>query len=87
MFSSVLSAAILGMEILPVRVEADVSDGLPSFSMVGYVSSQVKEAQDRVRTALRNSKIALPPKKITVNLAPADVRKEGAGFDLSLIHI
>ena len=82
MFSSVLSAAILGMEILPVRVEADVSDGLPSFSMVGYVSSQVKEAQDRVRTALRNSKIALPPKKITVNLAPADVRKEGAGFDL-----
>ena len=82
MFSSVLSAAILGMEVLTVRVEADVSDGLPSFSMVGYVSSQVREAQDRVKTALRNIKIALPPKKITVNLAPADIRKEGAGFDL-----
>lgn len=82
MFSSILSAAIQGMEVCPVRVEADVSDGLPSFAMVGYVSSQVKEAQDRVRTALRNIEIALPPKKITVNLAPADIRKEGAGFDL-----
>lgn len=82
MFSSVLSAAILGMEVCPVRVEADVNDGLPSFSMVGYVSSQVKEAQDRVRTALRNMQIALPPRKIVVNLAPADIRKEGAGFDL-----
>lgn len=82
MFSSVLSAAILGMEVCPVRVEADVNDGLPSFSMVGYVSSQVREAQDRVRTALRNMQIALPPRKIVVNLAPADIRKEGAGFDL-----
>lgn len=82
MFSSILSAAIQGMEVCPIRVEADVSDGLPSFAMVGYVSSQVKEAQDRVRTALRNIEIALPPKKITVNLAPADIRKEGAGFDL-----
>ncbi len=82
MFSSVLSTAITGIDVCPVRVEADVSDGLPSFSMVGYVTSQVREAQDRVRTALRNHKISLPPKKITVNLAPADVRKEGAGFDL-----
>ncbi len=82
MFSSVLSAFIFGMEAVPVRVEADVSDGLPSFSMVGYVSSQVKEAQDRVKTSLKNIQIELPPKKITVNLAPADIRKEGAGFDL-----
>lgn len=70
------------MEVCPVQVEADVSDGLPCFTMVGFPSTQVKEAQDRVRTALRNNGISLPPKKVTVNLAPADLRKEGAGFDL-----
>lgn len=67
---------------LPVQVEADVSSGLPCFTMVGFPSTQVKEAQDRVRTALKNNGISLPPKKVTVNLAPADLRKEGAGFDL-----
>ena len=66
----------------PVQVEADVSSGLPCFTMVGFPSTQVKEAQDRVRTALKNNGISLPPKKVTVNLAPADLRKEGAGFDL-----
>ena len=84
MFASVLSAAILGMEVHPIQVEADVSDGLPSFTMVGFPSAQVKEAQDRVRTALKNNGIALPPKRITVNFAPADIKKEGAGFDLPL---
>lgn len=84
MFSSVLSASIQGMNICPVRVEADVSDGLPSFVMVGYVSSQVKEAQERVRTALKNTGIAMPPKRITVNLSPTDIRKEGAGYDLPI---
>ena len=54
MFASVLSAAILGVEVCPVQVEADVSNGLPSFIMVGFPSAQVKEAQDRVRTALKN---------------------------------
>lgn len=77
-----MSAAISGMEVCPVNVEADVSDGLPCFTMVGFPSTQVKEAQDRVRTALRNNGISLPPKRVTVNLAPADLRKEGAGFDL-----
>ena len=61
MFSKVLSASILGMEVCPVQVEADISNGLPSFIMVGYVSSQVKEAQDRVKTALKNTGIYLPP--------------------------
>lgn len=84
MFASVFSAAISGMEVHLIKVEADVSDGLPSFTMVGLPSTQVKEAQDRVRTALKNNGIALPPKRITVNLAPADIRKEGAGFDLPL---
>lgn len=84
MFSRVLSAAITGLEVHPVSVEADVSDGLPSFIMVGYLTSQVREAQDRVRTALKNTGLALPPKRITVNLAPADIRKEGACFDLPI---
>ena len=82
MFASVLSATILGMEVCPIHVEADVSDGLPSFTMVGFPSAQVKEAQDRVRTALRNNGIMLPPKRVTVNFTPADIRKEGAGFDM-----
>lgn len=84
MFASVLSPAIMGMDVHPIQVEADISDGLPTFTMVGFPSAQVKEAQDRVRTALRNNGIALPPKRITVNFAPADIRKQGAGFDLPL---
>lgn len=82
MFASVLTASILGIEVCPIQVEADVSDGLPSFTMVGFPSAQVKEAQDRVRTAFKNNGIALPPKRITVNFAPADIKKEGAGFDM-----
>ena len=82
MFASVLTASIMGMEVIPVRVEADISDGLPYFVMVGYASAAVKEAQDRVRTALKNNGISLPPKRITVNLAPSDIKKEGSGFDL-----
>ncbi|MGN0315385.1 MAG: YifB family Mg chelatase-like AAA ATPase [Fusicatenibacter sp.] len=84
MFCKVMSAAILGLEIIPIWVEADVSDGMPSFNMVGYVSVQVREAQDRVRTALRNMGIILPPKRITINLSPADIRKEGSRFDLPI---
>ena len=69
MFCSILSAAIYGVDAVPIWVEADVSSGMPVFSMVGFVSSQVKEAQDRVRTALKNIGIILPPKRVTVNLA------------------
>lgn len=84
MFCSVLSAAISGVEAVPVWVEADVSDGMPVFSMVGHVTAQVKESTDRVRTALRNLNIFLPPKRITINLAPGDLRKEGSRFDLPI---
>lgn len=84
MFYRVLSAVVLGLQVHSVQVEVDVSDGLPGFVMVGYLSSQVREAQDRVRTALRNSGLALPPKRITVNLSPADIRKDGTGFDLPI---
>ena len=84
MFSTVITAAICGAEAKKVTVEADVSDGMPLFSMVGFLSSEVREAQDRVRTALRNAGVPLPPKRITVNLAPADLRKAGSGYDLPI---
>ena len=73
MFARVLSAAITGVEVCPISVEADVSNGLPSFIMVGFPSAQVKEAQDRVRTAFKNNEIQIPPKRVTVNFAPADI--------------
>ena len=84
MFSSVLSAAVVGVSCIPIQIEADVSNGLPMFSMVGYLSARVKEAQDRVRTALRNTGFSFPARRITVNLSPADIRKEGTGFDLPI---
>lgn len=82
MFSSILSGAIHGIECTGVSVEADVSNGLPGFLMVGFLGSEVKEAAERVRSALRNSGIQLPPKRITINLSPADIRKSGTAFDL-----
>ena len=83
-FSTVMSAALQGLFVEKVLVEADVSNGLPVFHMVGYLSSEVKEASERVRTAIRNSGFMLPAKKIVVNLAPANVRKRGASFDLPI---
>lgn len=82
MFSTILSAAVLGIEAYPVQVEADICDGLPQFSMVGDLAPEVREAGDRVRTALRNTHIPFPPKRVTVNLSPAHIRKEGTRFDL-----
>ena len=84
MVASALSAAVLGMEVWPIHVEVDIGDGLPYFVMVGFPSAQVKEAQDRVRTALKNNGFGLPAARITVNFAPADIRKEGARYDLPL---
>lgn len=84
MFSKAYSAAIHGIDGLIVSVEADVSDGLPIFDMVGYLGSEVKEARERVRIAIKNSGYLLPAKRITVNLSPADIRKEGTAFDLSV---
>ena len=84
MFQRVFSAFVYGIEARIVQVEADISDGLPMFVMVGYLSAAVREASDRVRTAIRNSGIRIPPKRIVVNLAPADMHKEGASFDLAI---
>ena len=84
MYSEAISAAVCGVESRMILVEADVANGLPGFSMVGFLSSEVREAQDRVRTAIHNSGIRLEAKKVTVNLAPGDVRKSGSGFDLPI---
>lgn len=83
-FSSVMSASLQGLSVEPVFVEADVSNGLPVFHMVGYLSSEVKEASERVRTAIQNSRMQIPAKKIVVNLAPATVKKKGSVFDLPI---
>ncbi|MCR5793254.1 MAG: YifB family Mg chelatase-like AAA ATPase [Lachnospiraceae bacterium] len=82
MFCKTYSIALQGIEGCIVNVEADICDGLPLFSMVGYLSSEVKEAKDRVRIALKNSGYKLLPKHITINLSPADIRKEGTLYDL-----
>ena len=84
MFSKVKSCVLRGIDGTEIVVEADISDGLPTFTMVGYLSSSVKEASERVRTALKNSGFTFPPKRITVNLSPADIKKDGAGFDLPI---
>ena len=84
MFSSVLAADVRGITGVPIFVETDISDGLPGLTMVGYLTSAVREAADRVRTALKNTGISMPPKRITVNLSPADTKKDGTGFDLAI---
>ena len=84
MFCKVNSASIHGVEVIPVNVEVDISDGLPSFDMVGLLSSEVKESRERVRTAVKNQGISLPPKRVTVNLSPANIRKTGNYFDLPI---
>lgn len=84
MFSKVKSCAVHGVDGRMIDVEADVNDGLPVFTMVGYLSSSVREASERVRTALKNSGFHLPPKRITINLSPADMRKDGSGYDLAI---
>lgn len=84
MFASVYGMTAEGLSAQLVRVEVDVSNGLPGFEIVGLPATAVKEARDRVRSALRNSGFQVPLKRITVNLAPADLRKEGSGLDLSI---
>lgn len=84
MFYKVISGAVWGMEPYIVAVEADVTNGMPYFNMVGMLSSEVKEARERVRSALKNSGYKIPPQRITVNLSPADRKKKGAAFDLPI---
>jgi magnesium chelatase family protein len=84
MLACVRTAAVYGIEAFAVQVEVDVSHGLPSFTMVGLPDTGIRESRDRIRSAIRNSGFEFPPHRITVNLSPADVRKEGASFDLPI---
>src|SRR5688572_4809673 len=84
MLASLRTAAVFGIEACLVHVEVDVSHGLPCFTMVGLPDASVRESRDRVRSAIRNSGFEFPAHRITVNLAPADVRKEGGSFDLPI---
>ena len=84
MFSKVYSTTITGITAYVVTVEVDVGRGLPVFDMGGYLSTEVKEAKERVRIALRNSGYEQKPRRITVNISPADIHKYGTGFDLPI---
>ena len=84
MLACVRSAAVFGIDAAPVNVEVDVSFGLPAFTMVGLPDPSVRESRDRIRSAIRNSGFEFPLHRITVNLAPADVRKAGSSFDLPI---
>lgn len=84
MFGKIYCAALDGIEANMIQIEADVSDGLPVFDMVGMLSSEVREARERVRVAMKNSGYTLPPKRVTVNMSPANIRKEGTAFDLPI---
>ena len=84
MLACVRTAAVFGIEACPIDVEVDVSHGLPSFTMVGLPDTGIRESRDRIRSAIRNSGFEFPAHRITVNLSPADVRKEGVSFDLPI---
>jgi len=84
MLATVYSSSVIGIDAYIVEVEVDISRGLPSFSTVGLAEGAVRESKDRVKAALKNSGYNFPADRITVNLAPADIKKEGSGFDLPI---
>ncbi|HEX9373832.1 MAG TPA: YifB family Mg chelatase-like AAA ATPase [Roseiflexaceae bacterium] len=84
MLAKVYSCAVVGLEGVPVEVEVDISQGLPSFQIVGLPDAAVQESKERVRAAVKNSGSTFPMKRLTVNLAPADIRKAGPAYDLPI---
>lgn len=84
MLATAYSGALLGIDAFRVEVEVDLALGLPKMSLVGLPDNAVREAKVRVRSAISNSNFKLPSRRVTVNLAPADIRKEGAAFDLPI---
>ena len=84
MLFKAFSAAVFGIDAYPVEVEVDISAGLPNFTTVGLPDAAVRESRERIQSAIRNCGLEFPFQKITVNLAPADVKKEGSGFDLAI---
>lgn len=84
MIAKTLSYALFGLSGFPVEIEVDVNNGLPGFDIVGLADTAVKESKERVRSAIKNSGRVFPPRKITANLAPASIKKEGSSLDLAL---
>src|SRR5512139_1185597 len=84
MLARVLSSAVFGIDAYVVEVEVDIAQGLPTFATVGLPEGAVRESKDRVKSALKNAGYDFPARRITVNLAPADIKKEGASFDLPM---
>lgn len=84
MFVKVISMSVIGMDSYPVSVEVDTSQGLPQFATVGLPDASVKESRDRIKAAIKNSGYRFPRSHVTINLAPADIKKEGTGFDLPI---
>ena len=82
MFTTINSASLAGIKALPVEVEVDVARGLPNFVVVGLADSAIKESKERIRAAIKNCGFKFPPRRITINLAPADLKKEGTALDL-----
>src|SRR3989442_9668979 len=84
MLAKVNSAALYGIDALRVEVEIDLASGLPQLATVGLAEGAVKESKDRIRAAIKNCGYSFPAKKITINLAPADIKKEGSAYDLPM---
>src|SRR6185437_8204239 len=84
MLAAIRSAAVIGIDAYNVTVEVDAAQGLPQWTIVGLPAGAVKESRERVGAAIVNSGFTLPPRRVTVNLAPADIRKEGTAFDLPI---
>jgi magnesium chelatase family protein len=84
MLAKVQSGAVIGVDAYVVDVEVDITQGLPTFATVGLPEAAVRESKERVKAAIKNSGYAFPADRITVNLAPADTKKEGTGFDLPI---
>ncbi len=84
MYSSILTGCISGIDAAIIQTEVDISTGLPGFSLVGSLSNEVREAKERVQVALKNAGYHIPPNKVTINLSPANIRKEGTGYDVPI---
>ena len=84
MVNKVKTATVIGINAYEVSVETDVINGLPKFFIVGLPDASINEARERVRSAIKNSNFTFPAKKVVINLAPADLRKEGSNFDLPI---
>ena len=84
MIAKIYSSCVVGIDAYEVTVEADIGAGLPGFNIVGLPDASIKESRERIKSALKNSGFSFPAKRVTINLAPAGIKKEGASFDLPI---